>query len=596
MSKRGHVRVHRSAIHREGLWPVLVTACMLAGRFAVGLPMDGRRRTNATFLAAGTANTQGMPDWMGPTTPTRWSYLPGWKRAAIRWTCVATLVAYLAWPDTVTLTLAGIASGLAGHSCARAYVELRTRAHRRDVVRPAYLALSQYLGTSPTDRPERWLRVPADYATDPHAAISLALPDGFDANESARVAIEGVISRRIRGQWEPTWTATGVTWRRIPQPPDRVTYADIYPAAIDSPEHLVPIGFTARGQLATIDIDGDAPHVAYTGGTGAGKSTFLRWVGAFLIHKGAESGTIIDPKRISLRKPFKGVPNVSIYKDLDAQVAALAEARADMEARYAWAESQSDPEEALASLRRKFLIIEEGGTFFERVRNDWANRKQKGDPAEPPAITDYREIMYMGRQGRWTVILVVQHGNARDMGASHGNSAIRDQFAARVLVRFSPKVWAMLVGTASAPRAPKHRGRGYLVIGDEETLVQLVNPSSDEARAFALEGEPQAPDHVGLLTAVPASPERQHVGRGLGDVPATGQQERQPAALQLATRQYSLDEVVSALGTTHDAFKRWRQRAKKRGQELPEPTYIKNRPVWDEDQVDELRSLRDKSA
>ncbi len=84
-SRYPHLRVPG----RRG-WPVGPLAratwrlVLLAGRFAAGAPL-GQRRTDATFLTAGTKVIGGVPGWFSTGQPGRWAFWPGGKRAAVRW-------------------------------------------------------------------------------------------------------------------------------------------------------------------------------------------------------------------------------------------------------------------------------------------------------------------------------------------------------------------------------------------------------------------------------------------------------------------------------------------------------------------------------
>jgi hypothetical protein len=66
----------------------------LAIRFAIGAPL-GRRRTDATFLRAGTRATD-LPGWWRGN-PGRWAYLPGWVRAVVRCAVVGAAVGFALW-------------------------------------------------------------------------------------------------------------------------------------------------------------------------------------------------------------------------------------------------------------------------------------------------------------------------------------------------------------------------------------------------------------------------------------------------------------------------------------------------------------------
>jgi hypothetical protein len=502
---------------------------------------------------------------------------------------------------------------------------LARRAARARLTGHVFAAVQPLLGLPAGAYDARsWVSVPAKPGAE-DATVRLELPAHFTGEDEVTAAITRVVNRLLPGKWEAAWhyrlTERGPSWwRRIagivrhetphvlfrhpPEPPAEVTFAEMREAYRAGPEHLVPIGKTARGEIVRIDVDGDAPHVAYDGSTGAGKSTFLRGVISFLIRHGAEEVIILDPKRISLSKPFRDVPNVRIVRDSADWPAAIAEVKARMQARYQYAERQQDEEAAIAGFRRLVLVVEEGGSLTDMLRADWKASKGREDPPEPPAITDLRHILFQGRQGKVTVVMVLQQGNARDMGGS----AVRAQFAARVLVRYGAASWRMLVGTAPIPRAPKHRGRGYVVIGDEDELVQLTNISSDEARQLALEGNPAAPDHrlpdtpAGHVTDTAsrggaAGPEREIVPDSSPDSTRPG--DSPPAGdatvvrpLRAAPRYLTQAEVAAQLGMNVAAFTKWRSRCKKAGAPLPEPAYFAGRPGWTDDQLEVMAARR----
>ena len=85
------------------------------GRFAAGAPL-GQRRTDATFLTAGTKPIGGVPGWFTTGQPGRWAYLPGWKRAAVRWAVVAAAAGLMTRPliTGVVLGVLAIGGGAAG--------------------------------------------------------------------------------------------------------------------------------------------------------------------------------------------------------------------------------------------------------------------------------------------------------------------------------------------------------------------------------------------------------------------------------------------------------------------------------------------------
>jgi hypothetical protein len=180
-----------------------------------------------------------------------------------------------------------------------------------------------------------------------------------------------------------------------------------------------------------------------------------------------------------------------------------------------------------------------------------------------------------------------------------GGSASRDNFAAKILVRYSANVWRMLVGTTPIPRAPKHAGRGHVVIGDEDRVVQLVNMSADEAREFAFAGNPVAPEEeaAGLPGPGPVldTQIRDNAGADLAssmDSPQDGAAVAVIRPLRTAPRYLTQAELSDMLGMQLPAFIKWRQRCRSAGDPLPEPEYFSGRPGWTDEQAEEIAARR----
>jgi FtsK/SpoIIIE family len=555
----------------------------VTGRFLAGLHMDGRARSDATFLAAGTT---GAPGYWGSGRPSRWAMLAGWQRAGIRLTVLATLVGLVRWRHITEWVLALVAGPLLGYIGWRVWAAWRMRQHMRDVVIPLYQVLAGYLGTPPDERPEDYLTVPTGWDTDPLAEVVLWYPAGWDPHPGVRDRIEEAITRHLHGQWIARWGKARAVWVKARRPPEYVGLADIRHDFENGPANLVPLGMATGGKVAALDIDADTPHIAYSGGTGAGKTTFLRAVVAFLLWHGAEEVIILDPKRISLLRAFRGLKRVRIIPDSKDWPAAIAYVRAKMQARYEWAETQDDPEAAVSSFPRIGLVIEEGNTLATMLRDDWREVKSPSDPAEPPAIRDLKAIENQGRQGNITVVRVFQQGNAKSFGGSDS----RGQYGGKAMVRYDAPTWKMLIGTLPVPRAPKHPGRGYLVIGQEERLVQFVNITTDEARALAIEGIERA--EAAPAPDVPDLDPPADAAADLGDVPGTSGEGAEVRPLHAAPRYLTQAEVAELLGMGVAAFTKWRQRCRQSGNALPEPEYFAGRPGWTDDQFEEIAARR----
>jgi hypothetical protein len=72
----------------------------VAARFAVGLPLTGRRTTDATFFRGAVPPPESRPPWFG--VELAWAYRSGLFRATARWAVVA--VAVLVFVDPILTT------------------------------------------------------------------------------------------------------------------------------------------------------------------------------------------------------------------------------------------------------------------------------------------------------------------------------------------------------------------------------------------------------------------------------------------------------------------------------------------------------------
>jgi len=186
VQRRGAVTLH---LARAAGW-----ALLLALRFATGAPL-GRRRTDATFLSRGTHPVGGVPGWFTTGQPGRWAYLPGWQRAAVRWTAVAAAIGLHARPLLTAVVLGGAALA-AGAALAPRWRQAR---YVRAVIRPVYLQLCGYLGTDPDANPLPWLDIPRGHAATPDAVLTLTYPAAWNPDAAKQKNIDEVIRRHLGG-------------------------------------------------------------------------------------------------------------------------------------------------------------------------------------------------------------------------------------------------------------------------------------------------------------------------------------------------------------------------------------------------------------
>ncbi|MDQ0578540.1 hypothetical protein [Streptomyces rishiriensis] len=127
---------------------------------------------------------------------------------------------------------------------------------------------------------------------------------------------------------------------------------------------------------------------------------------------------------------------------------------------------------------RLLILLEEVNATMKQLARYWERTRESGDPKVSPAIDALNEILYMGRQVRMHVLLVAQSATARALGGPE----VREQFATRILARYSMSAWRMLAPEIHpAPKPTKHVGRAQVVIGGTARETQVLFFTDAEA-------------------------------------------------------------------------------------------------------------------
>lgn len=466
-------------------------ATRLLFRFAVGHPLDGKLRTNAGYLRPGTKV-------LHPTGhASRWAHLPHLHRACIRWIVLLTFVSTsVALATNLRLTLitmaAGATVGLAW--CVRiAARRFRHRGHVSRFVKPLHHALAPALGVPLAERPESWLEVPPGFGQIEDARIRVQLPDGFLATADAKRLVTTALADKLGiddGNVEFHMVGKPfATITRSSPPPDRVTFSDIRELLTAAPESAPIIGLGRKNTTVNADFDADSPHALVSAGSGGGKSTMVRGLTAQLLHNGALS-VICDIKRIS-HAWARGLPNVRYCRSIAEIHDALILVKAEVDRRNELVDELADdngdlPPEAYARIGpRLVLVMEEMNATANRLMAYWRKIKEKEDPAVSPAIEALGDILFMGRAVRVNVIAVAQMMTARTLGGPEA----RENFATRILARYTLNAWKMLVPEVwPMPRMSRHQGRVQVVIGGQARETQVAYSHPSEARQWAMSG------------------------------------------------------------------------------------------------------------
>lgn len=426
--------------------------------------------------------------------PTWWHWLSGIERLAIESAAGAGALGVL-WLYThghraaVVRGVLATAAVLVAASGWWTAGRVLTWRHRRHVVAPLAAALHRTVGRHEHEPAHRYIDLPADYAEPGARAVTIRLPQTWGGSDHERRPVEDVVRARL-GLSDLTfsWSVAGrrphVTVTPRHHPPDRVLFAtpEVRHLVEAAPESAPLIGLAAGGRTVAVDLDAESPHVLVSASTGGGKSVILRAITAQLLHDGA-AAVVIDLKRHSHRW-CRGIPGVAYLRDIEAIHSALVALGAEGERRNRVVdEHQGDDDPDVGP--RLVVVVEESNATIARLKRWWERNRDKGDPRTSPAIDALSDVLFMGRAVKMHVLLVAQSATANALGGPE----VREQFAVRILARYSRNAWMMLAPEVTpAPPSTRHVGRAQVVLGGAATATQVVFMTDAEARAWALAG------------------------------------------------------------------------------------------------------------
>ncbi|WP_367573291.1 hypothetical protein [Streptomyces griseoaurantiacus] len=146
------------------------------------------------------------------------------------------------------------------------------------------------------------------------------------------------------------------------------------------------------------------------------------------------------------------------------------------------------------------ILLEEINATMKQLARYWEKIRESGDPKVSPAVDALNEILYMGRQLRMHVLLVAQSATARALGGPE----VREQFATRILARYSMNAWRMLAPEVHpAPKSTKHHGRAQVVMGGSARETQVLFFTETEAREWATTGKTATDTKPAALSTQP---------------------------------------------------------------------------------------------
>ncbi|MFD7704717.1 pRL2-11 [Streptomyces caelestis] len=477
------------------------------GRILAGRDLDGVKRTDATFWRSG---TRVLPKVEGKVR--RRSYKPGWRRLSFRIALGAGVgeIGYLATQDldaTVQNTqqlwdnreqvLATLESSGIGGACVltvgtAAYMAL-TRERRelmREWVVPLHDAIHRPLGLAEQTDPRRYLHIPKNFSDD-DAEIRIDLPRhlGFSRDVVADLITQKLALEGVTFDWHPEGSKPYVRVKKTRKPPTKALFKDpkVRELVAKAPESAPIIGLGSAGRIVSVDLDADSPHILVNASTGGGKSATLRCIACQMLHHGSLV-YVLDTKRIS--HPWAhGIDGVTYCRDIADIHDQLIELGQLGRLRTRIADELGIDADPKAIGPRVLILLEEINATMKQLARYWEKIRESGDPKVSPAVDALNEILYMGRQLRMHVLLVAQSATARALGGPE----VREQFATRILARYSVNAWRMLAPEVHpAPKSTKHHGRAQVVIGGSAREAQVLFFTETEAREWATTGKKAA--------------------------------------------------------------------------------------------------------
>lgn len=397
---------------------------------------------------------------------------------ALRGTAVGTVVG-----------MGGMCAAVAAAATLGIVWAARRAAHYLQWERSLHLAVHSLLGWDRDKWPLSYLTVPRDRA---ETGVIVGYPPGFDLKDGHCQAVENMVRRKLDlGDVVPTWVAAGrhqyLMLRERDPMPETCYYRDpAIRALVAQARRSAPVvGVRRGGKAVTVDLESESPHVLISAGSGGGKSETVKSIVAQLMASGAIV-MMIDFKRHS-HPWLKGIKGVHYARNIrDIHYLLVSVAREGQRRNEAWDDVGID--EPGPTFPRLVLVCEEMTVTMSKLRRWWKTRpvedRHPGDPSTSPAIEALEDIACMGRQVRIHIIAVAQMATAKSIGGSE----IRENFAYRIMGRYTKRAWEMLVPECDFTPASRRPGRMQVCVGGEATEVHALLMTDEQARELALTG------------------------------------------------------------------------------------------------------------
>lgn len=394
------------------------------------------------------------------------------------------------------------------------------------------------------------------------------LPDHFRADAEQKKAITALVNARFPMEVEIDWRTTQSPQQavliQVEQCPTTVPFDQVRDKVEACKPGEVFIGLDRKRKPYIGSFLTDDPHWGFEVGSRRGKSTFLSFTAAQILHQDPRATvTGIDVKRESFKALF-GVPRLKLYND-PRDIAAMWKAVRDFKEEM---DRRCDARAADPTLDFPFalLMIDELSQFSAQTKQLWTHVKEKGDPAHAPVWDDIASIMWQGAAFRCHVLMA---GQRIDHQVTGGIGLITS-LGFRGLAGFRNANWARLIGTYPIPRSRPERGRWIYSDGNSETWVQNVWATDEEIKAYAMGGS-----HAEASEAAPTGPTEQG---GKWEAPADADAGGAGGTEWVVGN----DAAARYLRIETEAF-----RKRRRTREIPSTDRRGNSPMWKPSDLDE---------
>jgi hypothetical protein len=432
-------------------------------------------------------------------------------------------------------------------------------AWRRDVVEPVAMALSESLDNVYREGDTDWITVPRNYLQPGGGKVEILLPTGFSGGmEAKRRVIEKTVAAKL-GMLNPVfdWQVSGRHPRLLvsmPPVPPKVAlfkdYRELLERCSEEYRPVLGVAAVARGEkfgeLLSAEMVEASPHMALSAGSGAGKSMLLRSIIMQVLNWGW-SVIILDWKAESHEwaKGLPGVKYVTRIEDIHDICERIGE---EVDIRKELSKEER-------ARRPKILVIaEEWNMTSALLTRYWDNLRTTAEPDErrsmprrSPALTGRESLVFAGRAFGMFDLLAAQRMSNR---VFNGNTDARENYMIRLMARYTPQTFKMLIPEVKPVPKPKELGRWLVWAQDEITFIQALLITDEEAREYALGGEPNAlsPFSEGALDA---TTQRRNVGTVQGEQVASDA--TPPPRIARSLRE--LADSLESLGITYNMLR-----------------------------------------